>query len=270
MYNLACTKQGIYEYNIGILKRYTPTNFKLVNMRAVRIKGYEERNPIPVAKKNTAGNSVKLVESLSRSRSKVYELAICNPWEHFVTFTLDGNKLNRYDLNTAVHMVAKWINNLNYRQHINIQYLLIPEPHKDDAWHFHGLMMGIPPDMLNPFSITDKIPKRIKQLILDGHTIYNFPLYQEKFGWVTAEKVRDNENAAKYVTKYITKELMDSRIALNHHVFYASQGLQRSEIVYRAQLKQQFEADFENDYVRIKQFSTLEEPLQYFCDKEEC
>lgn len=264
MNDFAYSKNAIYEHNVGILKQYTPSCFKLINMRTVRIAGFEERDGNSTGKKNTAGNTSKLRESLSRSRSKVYELAFCNPWVHFVTLTLNGEKQNRYDLDVIVHRLTKWLNNLNFREQIGIRYLLIPEPHKDDAWHFHGLMMGIPEPFLKPFSLSDIIPKHIKNLLQDGRIIYNFPLYQEKFGWVTVEKIYNNESAAKYITKYITKELMESKIALNHHVYYASQGLQRAEIICRAQLQQSFDADFENDYVKVKQFDNMNEPLQYF------
>ena len=268
MNQFVCSNKELYERNVGIIKQYTPDLYKLIYMRSVRISGYEERKPTKKRKKNSASNNVKLRESLIRSRSNVYELALCNSWTHFVTFTLSQDKLDRYNLNAAVSKISKWINNLNYRQSINIKYLIIPEPHKDDAWHFHCLMMGVPSSLLVPFLITDNIPIRIKGLIKDGHAIYNFPLYQEKFGWVTVEEIRDNERTAKYITKYITKELLASRIALNHHVFYASKGLQRAKTLYRAELRREFTADYENEYVRVKQFDNLEEPLQYFCDEE--
>lgn len=262
------TQNGIYEYNIGILKQYTPNCFKLVGMRTVRIAGYEERNPKKQGKKNSAGNTSKLRESLSRSRSMVNELAKCNDWEHFVTLTLNGELHDRYNLDSSVRQLSKWLNNLNYRMSLNIKYLLVPEPHKDDAWHFHGLFSGIPPNLLVPFRIGDKIPLHIRKLILDNHEIYNFPLYQEKFGWVTAEAIRDKERTANYITKYITKELVQSKIALNHHVYYASQGLKRATVICRAQLEQEFEPDFKNDYVKIKQYDNADEPLELFHRKE--
>jgi len=77
MDEFSCSKSGIYERNVGILRKYTPTVYKLINLRAVRIAGYEERNPEIKGTKNTAGNTGKLRESLSRSRATIYELAIC-------------------------------------------------------------------------------------------------------------------------------------------------------------------------------------------------
>lgn len=268
MDEFSCTRSGLYERNVGILRKYAPTVYKLINLRAVRIAGYEERNPEIKGTKNTAGNTAKLRESLSRSRATIYELALCNPWEFFVTLTLNTDKQDRYNLDAAVKKLSKWLNNLKYRENLNIEYLIIPEPHKDNAWHFHGLMMGIPISMLKPFTENDNIPKNLRELIRAGHTIYDFPLYRDKFGWATVEKLRNNENAAKYITKYITKDLHESRVSLNHHLFYASQGLKRSEVIYRAQLRQHFKADYENDYVRVKQFDNVEEPLKYFFDDE--
>lgn len=268
MNDFTCTQEGLYAYNVGILKQYTPSYYKLIEMRALRIVGYEERDPKQVSKKNTAGNTAKLRESLSRSKSKVYELAVCNQWEHFVTLTLNGKLHDRYNLDESVRQISKWFNNLNYRSSLNIRYLLVPEPHKDNAWHFHGLFSGIPPNLLEPFKLDDNIPTYIRELLLSGHEICNFPLYQDKFGWVTVEPIRDNVRAAKYITKYITKELLQSKISLNHHVYYASQGLNRASTILRAPLEQEFEPDFENDYVKIKQFDNANEPLKLF-QKEE-
>ena len=78
------SKNGIYEHNVGILKQYSPNFFKLINLRAVRIVGYEERSLENKGKKNTASNTTKLKESLSRSKSKVFELAMCIDFRQIV------------------------------------------------------------------------------------------------------------------------------------------------------------------------------------------
>ena len=41
-----------------------------------------------------------------------------------------------------------------------------------------------------------------------GEPIYNLDNY--KFGWSTMTRVRDNKACTRYITKYITKELMES------------------------------------------------------------
>lgn len=260
-----------YDHNVGILKKYSETNYRLTVMKAIRMAGYEERNPSPLkTKRGEAGNTTKLSESLGRSKRMVRELAVCNPWEYFVTLTINGEKADRYTLNAVIKKLGKWLNNYNSRKGTSVKYLLIPEQHKDGAWHLHGLLMGLPISHLRPFQLQERLPLRIKQLLRDGRSIYDWPAYAESFGHVTVEPVLSAERCAGYISKYITKELLESSISLNAHVYYSSHGLQRAEELYRGHVTQTLEdPDFKNDYVRIKTFKTPEEALPYFCDKEE-
>lgn len=106
-------------------------------------------------------------------------------------------------------------------------------------------------------------------MLQNGRAVYNWPAYAAAFGFVTAEAVRDAKRCSVYMTKYITKELMDSSIELNHHVYYCSQSLKRAETIYRGELKQTLEnPDFENDYVRTKWLSSAEDALPYLTDME--
>lgn len=260
-------KHQTYESNVGILKYYTDEIYKLINVKTLKIAGFESVSYRP--SKGNAGHTTKLQESLSRSKRVVYELALCNPWEYFVTLTIDGQKYDRYNLKFFFTVLSKWLNNLNYQKSLNIKYLLIPEPHKDNAWHFHGLMMGIPQEQLQCFTLEDNIPLRLKRLIEQGRTIMDWLPYCEKFGWITVEAIRDKASCAKYITKYITKQLLESRIELNHHVYYASQNLRRAETICRAPILYPFEPDYQNDYVRVKHFTNAPEALQYFIAKED-
>ncbi|HOG00993.1 MAG: hypothetical protein BWY35_02008 [Firmicutes bacterium ADurb.Bin248] len=262
-------ESDVYIQNAGILRRYCDTQYKLIHMRVLRRSGFIQIGESKRTAKGSAGNFDKLRESLSRSRKTVYELAICNEWSYFVTLTINAEKCERYDLNIYMKALSKWLNNLKCRKATNVQYLLIPEPHKNDAWHMHGLMNGIPSDQLEAFSIRDNIPERIKSLIRQGRPIYNWRPYYERFGWVTVEAIRNKERCAAYITKYITKDLLKSRIALNHHVYYSSLGLRRSEIIQYGELERGFEPDYKNDYVRVKYFDNAEEPLSYFRGKED-
>ena len=89
-------------------------------------------------------HSEKLEESIIRTRSRIYELAICNEWDFFVTLTLDKSKYDRMDLKKYRKDLAQFIRDYNKKYKINIKYLLIPEMHKDGAWHMHGLIIGLP------------------------------------------------------------------------------------------------------------------------------
>ena len=260
----------VRQRNIGFLRQYGASCFRLIHMRSVRLPGYEERHPQkrPRAAVGSAGD--KLCNSLSRSRSTVWELARCNPWEWFFTLTINGVWHDRYDLEETYRVLAKWLNNYNTRTDASIKYLIIPELHRDGAVHFHGLCFGLPEEHLTRFTQEDPIPRRLKDMLRSGHELYNWPAYAKKFGFVTLERIRDLGRCAAYMTKYITKDLQNSGIALNHHLYYCSKGLKRSELLYSGEMKRNLDhPDFSNDYVRIKCFSSAEEALPYFCDDME-
>lgn len=257
-----------YEHNIGYLKRYTPQHCRLTVMNTVRASGYEERKP-HLRRKRGDANAGKLESSLSRSRRNIWELSMCNMWEYFVTLTVNGEKMNRYDLNAVYKKLGKWFNNYNSRNATSIKYLIIPEQHKDGAWHFHCLLHGLPLEHLRPFQPADHIPQHIKEMLVSGRIIYEWPAYREIFGFVTVEAILHPDRCAAYMTKYITKELMESVIDLNAHIFFCSQHLNRAELVCRGPVVKGIEQpDFENEHVHIKNFKTPEEAMPYFNNEE--
>lgn len=217
-------------------------------------------------KKNTAGNTSKLESSLSRTKSIIFELAMCNDWEYFVTLTLNPEYHDRSDLNTYKKKLSTWIKNYNRLHETKIKYLLIPEQHKDGNWHMHGLIMKLPIEHLQEFKAEQNLPLKMLKAIVKGYIIYNWPAYAKAFGYISISKIRNAESVSKYITKYITKDLVKSRISLNDHLYYASQGLKRAEIIYKGQLSKDLNEDYANEYVKIKTLRTFEEAIQYFTD----
>ena len=58
---------------------------------------------------------------------------------------------------------------------------------------------------------------------------------------------------------------MQTITALNAHIFYASQGLQSSEIVSKDILAKPITTpDYENDYVTVKWFDNVQTAFTYF------
>lgn len=266
MFGLGFSRSCIYEQNHAILKKYNDSCYKVIFMKTCRLPGFEEQGNSEKGKRNSSGNTSKLDASLSRTRSKVFELAMCNPWEYFVTLTLSPEKGDRLDLHTFQRSLSKWLNNLNFRHGWNIKYLLIPEPHKDGAWHMHGLFMGIPVGQFVPFSIHDHIPYKVLSLVRQGRKIMNWPAYADKFGYVTCERIRNFEACAKYITKYITKELGEQAGRLNEKLYLCSHGLKRAETIFRGRITKDFTPDFYNEYVAFKTFSRLDEVASLFAD----
>lgn len=146
--------------------------------------------------------------SLKRTRKKVYDYAKSNEWQWFVTFTFSPDKVNRYDYDECTKYLSKWFNNLK-RSSPALSYLVVPEQHKDGAYHFHGLFSGI-----NERQIvwTGKyVVKRVRGLrskfVRTKEKIYKIGSY--KLGWMTATRVREMEKVTSYITKYITKDMLN-------------------------------------------------------------
>lgn len=219
----------------------------------------------PKAKKEKSGeNSERLAASLSRTKSKIFELAMCNEFSYFCTFTLSPEKVkDRFDLDNLQKSFSQYIRNLNRGRENKIIYLLIPERHKDGAWHLHGLIEGLQiGEDLREFSLSEYLPYRIRKMLKNGEKVYNWDKYSKKYGFFTATKVKNKQAAASYICKYITKEVAKQGREMGRHLFFASQGLKRREVIIHDSVDAannyvrcpflDSEWDFENDYVKIK------------------
>jgi len=219
-------------------------------------------------------NDNKLDHHISRARSMIYEYSACNEWDHFVTLTLDQKKYDRYDLQKYIKDLGQWIRDQR-KKGMDLKYMLIPEPHKDGAWHMHGLVKGFRSEDLREFELHEKLPNRVRDLIRSGHVIYDIPEYRNKFGYVTAEKVRDPDAVAKYVTKYIVKALECARTREKEKkLYYTSRGLNIAQKIIEGTIPPDKLAivpfDYENDYIKIKDMDHKElmDFIQKFSDIE--
>jgi len=178
-------------------------------------------------KEEWQANDKKLWNSISRARSKILELGLCNEWEYFATFTIDKRKFDRYNLDTYFRVLGQWLQNISKRTGQKIDYVLIPELHKDGAWHIHGLISGVTADKLTPFE-AGKHPQKL----IDGGFL-NWKDYEKKFGFCSFGKIKDAQAVSFYVTKYVTKSLMTQTRRLGSRLYYCTQGLKRSEELIR-------------------------------------
>ena len=102
-----------------------------------------------------------------------------------------------------------------------IQYLLVPEQHKDGAWHIHGLISGLPEDVISPFA--PPAPQRL----VDGGFL-NWPDYMTTFGLCSLAPIRDAIATAYYITKYISKDLSRRQSDLGKHLYFHSRPLRKA------------------------------------------
>ena len=185
-------------------------------------------------------NKEKLSNNIARARSKIFEYAICNEFEYFVTLTLNRDYLDRYDLKEYIKKLGQFIRDYRKKYKANVQYLLIPEKHIDGAWHMHGLLKGIPKE----------------QLKINKHGYKDWEAYSKRFGYISIDDIRNQVAVSKYITKYISKSINNGGGVKEKEskLYYCSRGLKRPKKINEGtlntdQLNNIF-FEFENDYIK--------------------
>lgn len=147
--------------------------------------------------------------SVRRTIQSIYQIARANNFDYFATFTFSDSSY-RYNYDECKSKMRKWFNNFKNR-YSDIEYLAVPEMHKDCAWHFHALIKG----NLQPF------------LVQGVHTDrYILPCFT--YGINEVEPIKDSNRCSSYITKYITKELA---VNTNHKRRYIySKGLNKPDV----------------------------------------
>lgn len=196
---------------------------------------------------DNAVNDEKLANNISRSRSRVLELALCNPWEWFVTLTLDGRKQQRDDLDGFVKDLGNWVGNFNRKYGCKMKYLLVPELHDDGkSWHMHGLFHDVP----------------ASAVVRNEHGYFDIPYYRNRFGYISLSVVKSHERVSHYITKYISKS-MSARIGDRaKHLFYSSKGLNSRIIVLETSGLPVLDGAFDGEYTLSKWISDPAELAQ--------
>lgn len=260
-----------YKFDQTILKVYgTEDNrkIKLIHMGVLRTAGVEDEGEMSNQLRGFL-NEEKLRESICRAKNRIFELAYCNPWDWFFTATLNPNKHDRTDLNLFHRQLTQWIRNYNRLNGCSIKFLMIPERHLDGvSWHMHGFLYGLPASHLERFQIGQKMGKALADKVKNGDVVYNWPAYADKFGFCDLEPIRNSEAAAKYVTKYINKNLAASVTELNAHQYYHSRGLKVAEIIKKGTMSV---ADivpiaYANEYCSVSWLDYSDELLEELAD----
>ena len=158
--------------------------------------------------------------SLNRSKNKIFYYARSNNWDngYFCTLTINPDKYDSFSYEVVSDLVRKFTKNI--REYSSSAYgLFVPELHKSGRFHVHGLIAGI--DLLKEDFI-----------VYSGHTyngekIFNFRKAW-KYGFSNVTFVKNSEAVEKYVTKYTTKELLNS--TLYQHRYFTF-GLSEAPII---------------------------------------
>ena len=180
-------------------------------------------------------NDEKLANNIARARAKILEYGLCNEWEYFVTLTLNGAKQDRYDLESYVKRLGEWVSNYNKKFGCKLKYILIPEKHKDGAWHMHGLWHDV----------------AAESLIINQHGYYDMPYYANRFGYISFSSIKSLDRVSKYITKYVSKDVTDRAGDLGKHLYYASRGLQGKTCVGEFNAREIPKGAYNGDYCAV-------------------
>ena len=246
-------KDRAYNYDQTLLKVFGSgenKKIKLVRMNYLKTSGIE-LDDIEYVRGQV--NENKINESILRSKSKIFELAFCNPWDWFFTGTINPNKQDRTDLELFHKQLTQWLRNYNRLNNLNIKFLFVPEKHEDGkSWHIHGFIYGLPVEHLKQFQVGDVMGKGLADKVQKGDIVYNWLAYFNRFGFCDLEPIRNQEAVSKYVTKYINKELANSVTELNAHTYYHSRGLKFAELKKRGTMNwDSIAPTYENDYCSV-------------------
>lgn len=201
-------------YNIY---RYTDQIYKIVHFK-LSMPSYRGSGDVQ-------HHEEKMDSSISRAKRVVLELALCNDWKYFCTFTIDSAKYDRKELKTWAEKFTQWIRDQRKKYGLSFDYVLVPEQHADGSWHMHGLFDDSPTliSFRELFDQGENIPWK---LVKGGY--FNWPDYQKKFGFCSFGNIRSKVGVSFYITKYISKSIGESCIPVGMKLYLNSQNLNRA------------------------------------------
>lgn len=206
------------DYNVY---RYTEQIYKVVRFHSTAPLG------IKSDREKHQSYDKKLDASLSRTRRIVLELALCNTWKYFGTFTISPEKFDRHDFKGWYAKFYEWMKYHRKKYGMRMDFVFVPERHEDGCWHMHGLLDDISPFLV---SFADERAAGLNvpdKLVQGGY--YDWPDYREKFGYCSFGLIKDTVAVSYYITKYVTKDLGTESEELGKHLYRCSKGLNRAE-----------------------------------------
>jgi len=230
---------GTYKYKI---KAYNDGVYKVIEYKNERLK--TDQKPTSSFGSNSDlsedEKAIRLEESrkqnLYKTKNKLRDYARNNHFDKFWTLTFDPKKFGSSD-NLRFEEMQKFLKRMT-RKYGKFNYLAVPERHKSGAIHWHMMTGYFEPKLIDS-------GKRYKE-----KTIFNCPEWE--FGFTNVQNVRSKKKISNYVSKYITKDLMDSPARRNKKKYWASRSLELPKTFgIKELLNLNIEPDFESDICKI-------------------
>lgn len=193
------------------------------------------KGPAPAKReKGKKAEGDDMLRSMRRARAQLRRLALSNEFDYFVTLTLDPAKIDRFDGAAVTKALSQWCSNMVKRH--GLRYVLVPEQHKDGAFHFHGFMAG------------EGLIAADSGVQWDGRPVYNLP--QWTLGFTTAQRLYGTYSAAVgYCCKYIGKQQGQRPLG---RWYYSGGALAKPKKTYLDLEYQGLAEDFKSDAIELE------------------
>ncbi len=232
-------EKQILAYNSGTLKFYGNGFVKAIIQRCTRVPGFvkfcktrherlkeafhkaafeNELNAVSDSQllplslfAETKAKTGRAASSVSRLKSRVQELILCNNWNCFVTFTLDKTKRERNSLD-SFDALTRHLKYIRQTRCPELKFMLLLEQHKNGGYHGHALMY-LPADFI------------ADEFIINANGYFEWVDISSRFGYMSIKPYDGTLRACNYVTKYVTKDLIPGR------VLRTSKGLNKPYVI---------------------------------------
>lgn len=180
-----------------------------------------------------------LEKSINRTKTRISDYILCNNFTHFITFTFDpkNSKIkteeNRHDLLKMSKLLITWVNSEqinHFRRHgRRFGYLIVPERHKNGAWHFHAVFQGYKNEIedfyssKNKYLTVDEIRSKNKKPKNQRGFLPRYTLGRSEIA-----PIKDKTKMSNYIKKYITKDLINEKYKKR---YWCSKNLKTPEII---------------------------------------
>lgn len=230
-YKEICSYAKIYPDSIKIIKYHRPIVFPNFSESSEY-----STSAILMNEENSEENDY-LQKSINRTKTKISDYVLCNNFSHFATFTFDPrnpkvkSEENRHDFQKMSSLLKNWLKTeqLNhFRRHgRKFLYLIVPERHKNGAWHFHALLEGYQNETEGFYTRKNKYitVSELKKTKKDKNRKF---IVRYKLGRSEIAPIKDKTKMSSYIKKYITKELIQDK---NAKRYWASRNLKTPEII---------------------------------------
>lgn len=173
--------------------------------------------------------------SLQRTASIIKALVDLNPWDYWVTLTFDkslvGGSAMRSEWRT-VKAVLTWLQMYNANHGVSIRYILVPDLHFDGAFHLHGLLSGVPLQLIEWWTVDNAPTAKIRARICSGVPCGSFKPYSARFGFSRIEPLKNAGATGHYLSSHYLGSLdklqaLSDRLGPEHNLVFHSKGLNR-------------------------------------------